>query len=68
MKVSVEPLDPRQVHAWQQMSPEEKWQVALGLLETATEIRLMALRRDHPEWTEAQVEAELAAERIRAAA
>jgi hypothetical protein len=50
------------------MSPEEKWQVALGLLETATEIRLMALRRDHPEWTEAQVEAELAAERIRAAA
>jgi len=67
MNVSVEPLDPRQIQALQQMSPEEKWQVALGLLQTATEIRLMALRKAHPEWTEAQVEAELAAERIRAA-
>ena len=64
----MEPWDPRQMEALRRMTHEEKWQIVMSLLQTATDTRLAALRRNHPEWSEAQVEAELAAERIRGSA
>jgi len=56
------------MEALRRMTHEEKWQIVMSLLQTATDTRLAALRRNHPEWSEAQVEAELAAERIRGSA
>jgi len=47
------------------MGPAEKWSISLGLLETATQSRLVALRQAHPDWTEDRLRAELAMERRR---
>jgi len=47
------------------MSPAEKWKISLGLLEMATESRLVALRQAHPDWPDDRLRDELAAERRR---
>ena len=61
----IEPLHPVQREALRGMSPAEKWKIALGLLETATESRLAALRNNHPDWPDDRLRAELAMERRR---
>ena len=61
----IEPLHPIQREALRRMSPAEKWSISLGLLETATQSRLAALRQAHPDWTEDRLRAELAMERRR---
>lgn len=61
----IEPLHPIQREALRRMSPAEKWMISLGLLETATESRLVALRQAHPDWTDGRLRVELAAERRR---
>ena len=65
MSLVIEPLHPVQREALRRMNPAEKWKISLGLLETATEARLAALRRAHPDWTEDRLRSELAAERRR---
>ena len=61
----IEPLHPVQREALRRMSPAEKWKISLGLLETATQSRLVALRQGHPDWTDDRLRAELAMERRR---
>ena len=61
----IEPLHPIQREALRRMSPAEKWSISLGLLETATQARLAALRQAHPDWTEDRLQSELAMERRR---
>ena len=61
----IEPLHPVQQEVLRRMSPPEKWNICLGLLETATETRLAALRKTHPDWAEDRLRSELAAERRR---
>jgi len=65
MNLVIEPLHPVQREALRRMSPAEKWEISLGLLKTATEARLAALRRAHPDWAESRLRAELAVERRR---
>ncbi|NCW27301.1 MAG: hypothetical protein EBV83_03230 [Verrucomicrobia bacterium] len=65
MNPAMEPLHPIQRAALQRMSPAEKWNISLGLLETATQSRLVALRLAHPDWAEDRLQAELAMERRR---
>ena len=61
----IEPLHPIQREALRKMSPAEKWKISLGLLEMATESRLVALRQAHPDWPDDRLRDELAAERRR---
>ncbi len=61
-----EPLHPIQLQRFREMTPEEKWNVALGLLETARETRRAALRQRHLEWTPEQIETALARETMHA--
>ena len=61
----IEPLHPVQREALRRMSPAEKWSISLGLLQMATESRLVALRQAHPDWTDGRLRAELAMERRR---
>lgn len=60
--MTLEPLDPRQIERFRNMSPAEKWEVAKGLLETARRTRRAAIRMRNQDWTPAQVEQELARE------
>ncbi len=48
------------------MTPDEKWQIAKGLLRTAREVRRAAIRGRHPEWDAVRVETALAHEFARA--
>ncbi len=48
------------VDALRRMTPEEKWQAAIGLWEIAVETARAAVRAEHPEWSEAQVQATVA--------
>ena len=57
-----EPLHPVQIQRFRQMTPIEKWDVALGLLRTARETRRLALRRRNPNLTEIEIEWALAKE------
>lgn len=60
--MKLEPLHPIQIARLREMTPSEKWNVALGLLRTARETRRAAIRRAHPDWASEQVERELARE------
>ena len=64
--MTLEPLHPIQIHRFREMSPEEKWNVSLGLLRTARETRRAALRARHPDWGPAEIENALARELTRA--
>jgi hypothetical protein len=41
------------------MPPEKRWELAEQLYWTARELKASALRAEHPDWTEAQVAAEV---------
>ena len=60
--MKLEPLHPVQIQRFRQMTPAEKWDVALGLLRTARETRRAALRGKNPKFTEAEIERALAKE------
>jgi hypothetical protein len=64
--MKLEPLHPVQLKRLREMTPTEKWQVALGLMHTARETRRVALRAKHPDWNSSEIEAALAKEFIRA--
>lgn len=61
-KMKLEPLHPVQIYRFRQMTPVEKWDVALGLLRTARETRRAALRERNPNLTETEIEGALAKE------
>jgi hypothetical protein len=48
------------------MTPAEKWNVSLSLLNTATAVRASSLQQQHPDWNPTQISQEIAAERLRA--
>ena len=64
--MKLEPLHPIQIQRFRQMTPIEKWDVALGLLRTARETRRAALRAKNSHLTEAEIEQALAKELSRA--
>ena len=63
---SIEPLHPVQLEALRRMTPAEKWNLSLSLLNTATAIRTSSLQQEHPDWNPTQISQEIAAERLRA--
>ena len=65
-QMKLEPLHPVQIQRFRQMTPVEKWNVALGLLGTARATRRAALRMRNPNLTEAEIERALAKELSRA--
>ncbi|HPA19917.1 MAG TPA: hypothetical protein PLU30_19360 [Verrucomicrobiae bacterium] len=64
--MGLEPLHPIQIRRFREMTPAEKWQVALGLLRTARQTRAVAIRTRHPSWTNEEVERAVAQEIARA--
>ena len=60
--MKLEPLHPVQIERFRQMTPVEKWNVALGLLRTARETRRAALRGRNPHLTDTEIERALANE------
>jgi len=60
--MNLEPLHPVQIQRFRQMTPIEKWDVALGLLRTARETRRAVLRGRNPNLTETEIERALAKE------
>jgi Rv0078B-related antitoxin len=62
MEMKLEPLHPVQIQRFRQMTPVEKWDVALGLLRTARETRRAGLRRRNPNLTATELERALAKE------
>ena len=63
---SIEPLHPVQLEALRRMTPAEKWNVSLSLLNTATAVRPSSLQQQHPNWNPTQISQEIATERLRA--
>jgi hypothetical protein len=63
---SIEPLHPVQLEALRRMTPAEKWNVSLSLLNTATAVRTSSLQQQHPDWNPTQISQKIAAERLRA--
>lgn len=49
----------RQIAAFRAMRPEDRVQLALRMSEEVRDIALAGIRTRHPEWTAAQVQAEL---------
>lgn len=56
----LEPLHPLQIEAYRRMTPTEKHRAFLGLAAFARRLKRSALRADHPEWTEDQINGALA--------
>lgn len=52
-------MDSQQKKIYQSMTPEQKLHVALRLFYSARELKEAALRRDHPDWTEKQMQEKL---------
>jgi hypothetical protein len=55
-----EPLHPVQKAAFQKMSLDDKLAMMNGLITFAGDFKLSYLRVDHPEWTEEQLQREVA--------
>jgi len=52
-----EPLHPAQIAAYRRMSAQQKIEQALALYWAARKLKADALRMQHPDWSEAQIEA-----------
>jgi len=52
-----EPLHPAQIAAYRRMSAAQKVEQSLALYWSARKLKVDALRREHPEWTDQQIEA-----------
>lgn len=46
----------RQLDLYRSMTPFQRWEQAVKLREMAWGIRLMSLKRKHPEWTPAELD------------
>lgn len=57
-------LEPIQIEIFRKMSFREKWRIAQGMHCLARETRSRVLRRENPDWTDAQVNAAIAHELI----
>ena len=45
-----------QIRIYRSMSPGQKLHIALRLYYSARELKQAALRRDHPDWTEKEIQ------------
>lgn len=54
----LEPIDPKDVERYRQMTPAQKLQMVSDLYHTGIRLRMAGLRLVHPEWTEEQLEHE----------
>jgi hypothetical protein len=53
-------LTEEQIAIYRRMSPAEKLKAAFDLWVTARELKAAALRADHPDWNEKQIQAKVA--------
>jgi Rv0078B-related antitoxin len=56
----IQPLDASelmQVRIYQLMTPYQRWEQAAGLREMAGRLKKAALKRSHPDWSEAELDA-----------
>ena len=49
-------MHPEQKRIYQAMTPEQKLRITTRLYWTARELKAAGLRRQHPEWTEQQID------------
>jgi len=56
---SDEQPSPEQIAIWRRMTPERRLQLAHDLYWTAREFKATGIRRQHPDWMEEQVTAEV---------
>jgi hypothetical protein len=49
-------MDPLQKQIFQSMTPEEKLRNALRLYRSAWQLKTAALRHEHPDWTEEEIQ------------
>lgn len=54
----LEPIDPKDVERYRQMTPAQKLQMVSDLYHTGIRLRMAGLRLEHPKWTEEQLEHE----------
>ena len=52
-------MHPIQKKIYQNMSAQRKWELSMELNFNARLLKAVALRQDHPEWNEDQVQAEV---------
>ena len=52
-------MHPIQIEIYQNMSAQRKWELSMELNFNARLLKAVALRQDHPEWNEDQVQAEV---------
>ena len=52
-------MHPIQKKIFQNMSAQRKWELSIELNYNARAFKAMALRKDHPEWDEERVQAEV---------
>jgi hypothetical protein len=60
--MKLEPLHPLQIERLRNMTHDEKWAIAKGMLRMAREVRRSAIRDLNPTWTAEEVERALAKE------
>lgn len=48
--------DERQIEIYRRMTPAQRLEIGMGLITTAREIKRGALRAQHPDWNESQIE------------
>ena len=51
--------DARQIARWRTMTPAQKYESAMQLVEFARRFQAAAIQTQHPDWTEAQTKAEV---------
>ncbi len=51
--------DPRQIARWRTMTPAEKYESAMQLIDFTRRFQTAAIQSQHPDWTEAQVTEEV---------
>jgi hypothetical protein len=49
-------MHPEQKRIYQSMTPEQKLKVATDLYRSARELKAAGLRKQHPEWTEKEIQ------------
>ncbi len=48
-------MHPVQVKIYREMSPAKKLEIAVDMYNSARELKTVAMRQQHPEWTEKEV-------------
>lgn len=54
--MALKPISPEYIAALRRMSGQQKWKTAAALYWGARKLKAAALRQQHPDWTEEQVQ------------